>query len=154
EMQTAWYAAQTHSRHEKIVARQLTERRVEHFLPLRAEVHKWKDRYKKVEVPLFSGYIFVQLPIEPPERTRVRLAVLKTPGIVRIVGFANQDTPVPSEQIQALRIVMESGIATHKHKFLKVGQRVKILTGVLAGVEGILTRLKKAERLVISVEPI
>ena len=150
----AWYAAQTRSRHEKIVARQFTERRVEHFLPLRAEVHKWKDRYKKVEVPLFYGYIFVQLPLEPVQRTRVRLTVLKTPGIVRIVGFAHEDTPIPMEQIEALRRVMEAGIATDKHKFLKVGQRVKILSGVLAGVEGILTRVKKAERLVISVEPI
>ncbi|MBI3404750.1 MAG: hypothetical protein HY046_04765, partial [Acidobacteria bacterium] len=61
---TGWYAAQTRSRHEKIVARQLIERHVEHFLPLRVELHKWKDRYKKVEVPLFHGYIFVQLPIE------------------------------------------------------------------------------------------
>ena len=154
DIPVAWYAAQTRSRHEKIVARQLIERRVEHFLPLRAEVHKWKDRYKKVEVPLFNGYIFVQIPLEPAQRTHVRLTVLKTPGIVRIVGFTHEDTPVPLEQIEALRRVMEAGISTHKHKFLKVGQRIKILSGVLAGVEGILTRVKKAERLVISVEPI
>ncbi len=71
---------------------------MEAFLPLHTEVHRWKDRYKKVEVPLFSGYVFVQF-----ERGSLRRqAVLKTTGVIRIVGFGQRDEPVPDEQIEAL----------------------------------------------------
>jgi transcription antitermination factor NusG len=145
-----WYAVHTRSRHEKQVARQLTEKRIEAFLPLRTEVHRWRDRYKKVEVPLFSGYLFVQLAHEPLRR----LSVLQTPGVVRIVGFGKRDEPVPDEQIEAIRRVVESDVLLHKHRYLRVGQRVKILSGALAGVEGVLKRIKGHDRLVINVEPI
>jgi transcription antitermination factor NusG len=150
ESRPQWYAVHTRSRHEKRVARQLTEKRIEHFLPLRLEVHRWRDRYKKVEVPLFGGYLFVQLAAEPLRR----LSVLQTPGVVRIVGFGRRDEPVPDEQIEAIRRVVESGALYQRHRILRVGQRVKILTGALAGVEGILKRIRGENRLVINVEPI
>lgn len=145
-----WYAVHTRSRHEKQVERQLIEKRMEAYLPLRQEVHRWKDRYKKVDVPLFNGYVFVQFPALP----NMRLQVLKTPGVVRIVGFAQKDTPVPDEQIETLRRLTESKALLLKHRYLRVGQRVKVLSGMLAGVEGIVARVKKADRLVINVEPI
>ncbi len=145
-----WYAVHTRSRHEKQVARQFLEKQIEAFLPLHTEVHRWKDRYKKVEVPLFSGYVFVQF-----ERGSLRRqAVLKTTGVIRIVGFGQRDEAVPDEQIEALRRVMESEVHAEKHKYLRVGQRVKVISGALAGVEGILKRVKGNARLVIAVEPI
>ncbi len=145
-----WYAVHTRSRHEKLVARQLFQKQIEAFLPLHMEVHRWKDRYKKVEVPLFSGYLFVQF-----ERGSLRRqAVLKTPGVIRIVGFGERDAPVPDEQIEALRRVVESEVHMEKHKYLRVGQRVKVISGALAGVVGILKRIKGNARLVIAVEPI
>ncbi len=145
-----WFAVHTRSRHEKLVARQFLEKQIEAFLPLRTEVHRWKDRYKKVEVPLFSGYVFAQF-----ERGSLRRqAVLKTTGVIRIVGFGQRDAPVPDEQIEALRRVVESDVLMEKHKFLRVGQRVKVISGALAGVEGILKRIKGNARLVIAVEPI
>ena len=145
-----WFAVHTRSRHEKLVARQFLEKQIEAFLPLRTEVHRWKDRYKKVEVPLFSGYVFAQF-----ERGSARRqAVLRTVGVIRIVGFGQRDEPVPDEQIAALRRVLESDALLHKHRYLRVGQRVKVISGALAGVEGILKRIKGNARLVIAVEPI
>lgn len=114
------------------------------------EVHRWKDRYKKVEVPLFTCYLFAQFARDTPSRQ----AVLKTPGVVRIVGFGSRDAPVPDEQIEAIRRVLESDAHIEKHRYLSVGQRVKVISGALAGVEGILKRVKGANRLVIAVEPI
>lgn len=145
-----WYAIHTRSRHEKLVALQLTEKQFEAFLPLRLEVHRWKDRFKKVEVPLFGGYLFVQLAGEPQRR----VSLLRTPGVVRIVGFGERDAVVPDEQIAALRRVLASDNMLHRHRFLRVGQRVKILNGALAGVEGVLARVKGESRLVINVTPI
>lgn len=145
-----WYAVHTRSRHEKLVARQFLEKQIEAFLPLHTEVHRWKDRYKKVEVPLFSGYVFAQF----ARGSMRRQAVLKTTGVIRIVGFGQSDAPVPDEQIEALRRVVESDVLVEKHKYLRVGQRVKVISGALAGVEGILKRIKGNARLIIAVEPI
>ncbi len=145
-----WYAIHTRSRHEKLVARQFLEKQIEAFLPLCTEVHRWKDRYKKVEVPLFSGYVFAQF----ASGSLRRQAVLKTTGVIRIVGFGQRDEPVPDEQIDALRRVLESDALLQKHRYLRVGQRVKVISGALAGVEGILKRIKGNARLVIAVEPI
>jgi transcription antitermination factor NusG len=140
----------TRSRHEKQVTHQLTERQFPTFLPLRQEVHRWRDRYKKVAIPLFSGYVFVQLANLPLRR----LSVLKTPGVVRIVGFGQQDTPVPDEQIEMLRRLLETNAVLYRHRYLRVGQRVRVVSGTLAGVEGILVKVKNSERLVIAVDPI
>ena len=145
-----WYAVHTRSRHEKLVARQFLEKQIEAFLPLHTEVHRWKDRYKKVEMPLFSGYVFAQF----ASGTLRRQAVLRTTGVIRIVGFGQHDEPVPDEQIDALRRVLESDALLQKHRYLRVGQRVKVISGALAGVEGILKRIKGNARLVIAVEPI
>ena len=149
-----WYALHTRSRHEKIVTRQLTDKGVEAFLPLRLEVHRWRDRYKKVDVPLFSGYVFVRLPSHTTAAPGARLAVLKTSGVVRLVGFGRRDTPVPDEQIESLRRLADSKALLEPHRFLRAGQRVKVINGALAGVEGIVVRVRNAERLVISITPI
>lgn len=145
-----WYAIHTRSRHEKQVERLLAEKRVESFLPLRREVHRWKDRYKQVELPLFGGYVFVRMVPEPEERLRV----LRTAGVVRIVGFAQNDAAIPDEQIEALRRLMASDAPLHRHRYLRIGQRVRVISGTLSGVEGTLVRLRKCDRLVISIAQI
>ena len=145
-----WFALHTRSRFEKKVAEQLSEKHIETFLPLRKEVHRWKDRNKVVELPLFGGYVFVQLSGHPDTRLRV----LRTPGVVRIVGFGQQDAPVPAEQVERLRMILESNSTVQRHRYLRVGQRVKIISGTLCGVEGILARVKNTDRLVISIPTI
>ncbi len=145
-----WFAVHTRSRHEKQVAHLLAEKRLESFLPLRREVHRWKDRYKPVELPLFAGYVFVQL----TQSDEDRLQVLKTFGVVRIVGFGRRDTPVPDEQIEMLRRLTASDATLHRHRYLRVGQRVRVISGTLAGMEGVLVRVKKADRLVVSIPAI
>lgn len=145
-----WYALYTRSRFEKQVAEQLERKRLPVFLPLRMEVHRWQDRYQKVEVPMFRGYLFTQFAVDSGERT----AILRTAGVVRIVGFGQKDAEVPGEQIAALRRLAEEGALLHPHRFLRIGQRVKVASGALAGVEGILVRIKRQDRLVIAVDAI
>jgi len=145
-----WFALYTRSRFEKQVAEQLERKRLPVFLPLRMEVHRWQDRYQKVEVPMFRGYLFAQFTPDSAERT----AILRTVGVVRIVGFGQNYTEVPVEQIASLRRLADEGALLHPHRYLRVGQRVKVASGALAGIEGILVRIKKQDRLVVAVDAI
>jgi len=147
---TPWYVIYTRSRHEKRVAEQLAQKRIPAFLALHMEVHRWQDRYKKVKMPLFRGYVFAQYAQDSPART----SILQTTGVVRIVGFGGEDAAVPGEQIETLQRLLETRQLVHRHRYLQVGERVKVISGALAGVEGILTRVKKRDRLVIAIEPI
>ncbi len=145
-----WYAIYTRSRHEKLVAQQLERKQIETFLPLCSEVHRWQDRYQKVEVPLFRGYVFAQFDHDSP----ARISVLRSTGVVKIVGFGQEYAAIPAEQIDSLRRLMDTRAYVHRHRYLQVGQRVTVISGALAGLEGILVKVKKQDRLVIALQPI
>jgi len=141
-----WYAAYTRSHHEKCVAEQLQTRTVEHFLPLYETMRKWKDRRKRLKLPLFPGYIFVRIALQE------RLRVLVVPGVVRLVGFDNQPAALPDNEIEALRSVMGRGLRSEPHPYLTVGRKVRIARGALQGMEGVLVRKKGRVRLVLSID--
>ncbi|HSP05734.1 MAG TPA: UpxY family transcription antiterminator [Acidobacteriota bacterium] len=145
-MNAHWYAVYTRSRHEKKVAAALHDRGVEVFLPLRTVINRWKDRRKELQLPLFGGYLFVRI---MPEQ---RLPVLKVGGVVRFVGNAARPVPVPEEQIEAIRLLVESGLQYDPYPYLKEGMTITIRRGPLKGVEGILLAKKKKHLLVLSVD--
>ena len=145
-----WYAVRTRSRHEKVVERQLEGQGIEGFCPIVSQVRQWSDRRKQIESPLFPGYVFVRIAASPEEKVRV----LRTLGVVELVGRHGHGLAIPSEQIEAVRILVSSKTPFTKHGFLKVGQRVRVRSGSLDGVEGILVAQNGSRNLVISVEPI
>lgn len=145
-LESRWYAAYTRAQHEKQVAQQLEVRGVTHYLPLYETVHRWKDRSKRVQLPLFPGYIFVRIPLGN------RLDVLRIPSVVRLVGFNGVPTPLPEEEVEGLRRVLAEGVRAEPHPFLRVGRCVRVTSGPLAGREGILKRRKGGMRVVLSVE--
>lgn len=145
-----WYALHTRTRHEKMVEQRLQERGVQTFLPLVTEIHRWSDRKKKVQLPLFNGYVFAKLARSRAERLRV----LSIDGVFCVVGSGGEGTPIPEEQIQTVRAVLEGEMPWSGHPFLKVGQRVRVQGGALDGVEGILVDRCGDSTLVISVEAI
>jgi len=140
-----WYALYTCANHEKRVARELCLRGVKHFLPLYRSVRKWKDRRVNLDLPLFPGYLFVHL------TTSDRLRVLQVPSVVCLVGFGGQPYPLPTQEIEALRAGISSGLRIEPHPFLTVGSRVRLKQGPLEGLEGILVRKKNTHRVVLSV---
>ena len=144
-----WFAIRTRSRHEKSVAEQFERQSIESFLPLVKTTHKWSDRKKEVELPLFSGYSFARLVLCSPDRLRV----LQTHGVAGFVGVRGIGIPVPEGQIESLRTVLGNQIPVKDHSFLQIGQRIRIKGGALDGVEGILAA-QDDRQLVISVEPI
>jgi len=145
-----WYALHTRPRHEKLIVQRLAERGVETFLPIVTEVHRWSDRKKTVQLPLFGCYVFAQF---TPIRTE-RLRVLRVDGVLGLVGSHGEGTPIPAEQIDSVRTLIDGNIPWAAHPFLKIGQRVRIRSGALDGLEGILTSRNGDETLVISVDAI
>ena len=145
-----WYALHTRPRHEKLVVQRLTERRVETFLPIISEVHKWSDRKKTVQLPLFSCYVFAKF---VPRRVD-RLNVLRVSGVLGLVGSGGEGTPIADGQIDTVRTLVDGGIPWSSHPFLKIGQRVRIRGGAMEGLEGILVSRSGNHTLVISIDAI
>jgi transcription antitermination factor NusG len=146
EQNPAWFAVYTRSRHEQAVKRQLDGKGIEGFLPTYSKVSQWKDRKKTVELPLFPGYLFVKIvPV-------TRVEVLKAFGVVSLVGDGCAPLPVPEEQILNIHRLLDAGLRYDPHPYLQIGHRVRIASGPLNGIEGILSRKKNQSRLVVSVD--
>ncbi len=141
-----WYALYTRHQHEKVVAESLSKNGFEVFLPLYDVVRQWKDRTKRLSLPLFSCYVFLRGGLER------RLSILSTPGVYSILGIAGQAAAIPQVEIDAIRKVTESSLRVEPHPFLRCGDWVRVTSGPLAGVEGILARKKNLSRLVLSAE--
>jgi len=141
-----WLAAYTTPRHEKSVVRHLAVREVEYFLPLYKAVRKWKNGCKvEVEFPVFPNYVFVRVDRQSSNR------VLDAPGVLAFAGSGRLPVPIPDGEIEWLR----NDLPLRKfepHPFLVVGDRVRITSGPLAGMNGVLTRRKNGLRVVLSID--
>ena len=147
-----WYAIHTKSRHEHKVNTSLTQKNITTFLP---EAQVWssrKDRKKKIFVPLFPGYLFVET---PNLNNETKLAVLKTSGVVRILGKKENSEPlaVPDEKIDAIRRFIQTDVQIFNLQSPQVGAAVRILDGPFAGIEGvIISRDAQKELFVLNIE--
>jgi transcription antitermination factor NusG len=139
-----WFALQVRSQRESQVAERLEGKGYEFFLPLYSCRKRWSDRIKKVELPLFPGYLFCRF--DPNHR----LPILKTPALLQIVGFNRIPTPVDDEEISAVRRLIASGAAAELWPYMSVGQRVRIESGPLRGAVGILSGAR-GNKLVVSI---
>lgn len=141
-----WYASYTRSRYEKLVARELSERGIEHFLPLYEKVHAWAHDRRKVQLPLFPGYVFVHVPLSS------RLQVLETPGVVRLVCVKGAPAAIDADEIEALRRALSNGSHSEPCPYIKLGQNVRIESGPLQGLCGKVLRKNHHWRVVISID--
>jgi transcription antitermination factor NusG len=145
DAQLPWFALQVNSRKENWISALLVGQGYECFLPKYESVRQWSDRRKEIASPLFPGYLFCRFnPLE-------RLPILKTPGVIQIVGCNRNPVPIDKQEIQAIQRMIESSFAGQPWPYLEVGERVRIQSGALSGLEGILVSLKGNYRLVLSV---
>jgi len=140
-----WYALQVRTRYERVVAEYLSGLDYEWFLPLCKDRKRWSDRVKQVELPLFPGYLFCRFDVQS------RLPILKTPGVVQIVGYNRQPVPVDESEIAAIQTLVSSGVPNQLCSFVEIGDRVQIESGPLRGLEGILIESRGRHKLVLSV---
>lgn len=141
-----WYAVYTIVRHEKAVNSALLEKDIETFLPLREVISQWKDRKKKVLLPLFPGYLFINSNLED------RLTILNTPGIVRILGVTGSPIPIPDEQVEAIKKLIESRLPYDPYPYYNEGKMVMVVNGPLQGVVGRILQKRTSNKLILSVD--
>jgi transcriptional antiterminator RfaH len=141
-----WYAAYTHSRAEKKVARELAKQGIEHYLPLIKTLKQWTDRKKKVEELLIRSYIFVHI------TEKEYLDVLHTPGVMNIVRFSGKPVAIPDWQIENLKILLGNAIPIQvENREFAAGEEVRIARGTLEGLRGIIQQIRGEHKLVISI---
>jgi len=143
-----WFALYTKHQHEKTAAALLERKGIQVFLPVYKTVHRWTDRNQSVVLPLFPCYLFVRTVLEG------KVEILRTAGVRWLVENAGRACPIPDEEIEAVRRVCSVGVRVQPHPFLKQGDHVRIRDGALAGIQGVLVRMKNQCRVVISVEPL
>ena len=148
----SWYAVHSKSRHEDRVYLGLLQKSFVAFLPKMEVWSKRKDRRKRIMTPMFPGYLFVELPVLTNE---VKVDVLKTFGVVRILGkpTGSQPIPVPDEKIDAIRRIVDSKVEVQQFQYPKVGEPARIIDGPFKGIEGLVLKTDyEKEVFVVSIE--
>jgi transcription antitermination factor NusG len=141
-----WFAAVTTPQHEKSALRHLDSSGIETFLPTYQLCRTWKNRQKvRVELPLFPTYLFVH--IDHAERSQV----LRTPGVRQLVGNSREPVSLADREIDFLRMTLREQTA-EPYAGLVEGQRVRIKSGSMRGVEGLLIRQSSEWRFILTVQ--
>jgi transcription antitermination factor NusG len=140
-----WYALYTKHQHEKAARDYLARKGFEVLLPLYRATHRWKDRKKILHLPVFPCYLFIRGDLDR------KVEILKTPGVFWFVESGGRACEIPDSDVDGVRKIVESSAHVEPHRFLKSGEYVRISRGPLAGVQGILTRVKNNIRVVLSV---
>lgn len=143
-----WYALHVRSKHEFVVTGELSHKGIEAYLPSVKRWSSWRDRKKLVEFPLFPGYLFVSVPPEPA----AFLAVLKTRGAVTFIALDTAGpTPIPTVEIDTLKLMTGSGEALDLYPHLGEGAQVRVRRGVLAGAVGTIEKREEHYLFMVSV---
>ena len=142
-----WYAVRTRSRSEKWVVRQLEEKNIESWIPLKWSVRKYPGRVRKTQIPLINGYVFVH--ITPDKFARI----LETEGVFGFVQFASEIPTVPTGQIELLKYITgENMEITMTDQVMERGDQVEIIGGELTGLSGELVEFKGKHRVLMRME--
>jgi transcription antitermination factor NusG len=145
ECRQEWFALVVKPRFDKAVARALELKGYETLLPVYKKYHRYGNRSKHFELPLFPGYVCCRFDAE------TRLSILTTPGVVRVLGNGNMPTAISASEINSLQTAIRAKLSIEPFPFVQAGQRVRITNGALAGVEGIVLGPKPKLRLVLSI---
>ena len=143
-----WIVVRSKPRSEKIAYTQLIVRGIEAYLPLLKERRKWSDRKKWVEFPLFSSYLFARVEIKNS------IFVLQTHGVSSLVKFGEEIAIVQDEVIAAIKLAIDGGYQLTPAEYFVAGNAVEVIEGPMAGVKGIVVKLKGKDRLVIKIDAI
>jgi len=108
---------------------------------------QWADRRKRVELPLFPGYVFTRFSLTALE------GVLRTPGLATVVRLNGRPTPVREEEIASVRALVEganaTGVLLSPSDFLAAGQEVVVAQGPFEGMQGMLLEERGKTRVVV-----
>jgi len=140
-----WFALAVKPRFDKSVAQALEMKGYETLLPLYKKHHKYGTRSKFSELPLFPGYVCCRFDVQS------RLPILTTPGVIQVLGAGNMPVPLADVEVNSLKTTLKARHPVVPYPFVDAGQRVRIKSGALAGVEGIVISFTQRVRLVLSI---
>jgi transcription antitermination factor NusG len=141
-----WFALQVKPRQEFSTAKLLRDKGYEEFLPSYRQVRQWSDRQKVFEAPLFAGYVFCRFD------AGLSAPLITTPGVIRIVGSARGATPIEESEIAAIQAITRHGFKATPCPYARIGDKVRITNGPLAGIEGVLKADKNQHHFILTVE--
>ena len=144
-----WYVIYVRSRHEKNVHSALLNKGIHASLPMMTVVRTWSDRKKKLRLPLFRSYIFVNINLIIEKSN-----VLQTPGVVKFIGIGKEPSIIPDKQIHWIHMMVAESTTARAEKEIPVGQRVRIMIGPFKGIKGVVKRVGGRSRLVVLMESI
>jgi len=148
ELRYSWYVLHTRSRFENVVNDGLIKKSMEVFLPKVQVRSKRRDRKVMIRVPLFPGYLFVKTNLEPVEH----LEIVKTVGVVRLIGNKEGPVSVPSDTIDSLKIMVKGDNTVTTGTRFRKGDRVIVVHGPFAGVMGTFARYRGKGRVIVDIE--
>lgn len=142
--QPNWYVLYTKPNYEKIVDRRLSKKGVETFLPLHVEYRQWSDRKKRMEVPLFQRYIFVNI------RPENRYQVFET-GVIKFVSQEGAPAILKQKEIDSIKQLLYGNPIVSNADFIE-GEMLRVVNGPMQGLQGILINRKGSNRLAVRLE--
>ena len=140
-----WYALQVRTRWESSTALLLSGKGYRTFLPTHKAKKRGHGKVQETNAALFPGYVFCHFDAQN------RLPILVTPGVISVVGRGRVPLPVDDAEIAAIETIVASGVTAEPCPYLELGQRVRIESDALQGLEGILVHFKGNHRIVVSV---
>ena len=138
-----WFALRVRSRFEKAVAETVRLKGFEEFLPVYTSRHKWSDRAKFIESPLFPGYVFCK-----SDATQI-FHLLRIPGVMHIVSIGKTPVPLDSGEIAAVQSVIRSRMRVEPWPFVEVGKRVR-LGAAQGNIEGFVIPDEPEQRIAVN----
>jgi len=139
----AWHAIYVRSKHEKSVYEVLQLKGIKSSLPLKTVYRQWSDRKKKIQIPLFRGYVFVNINIQ-----NEKLEVLQTDGVVKFIAFGGRNITIPEAQMYWLDKLSTASNTEHEHEFPVKGE-VEVMMGPFKGIQGRIKKKQSETRLVV-----
>jgi transcription antitermination factor NusG len=141
-----WLALTIRPQHERAVHDGLRQKGLESFLPMYWTTRRWSDRVKRLQLPLFPGYVFCRFDFAR------RLPVLQTPGVRSVVSFGSEVVPIPDTDLERIQQMIDTGFPVEPLPYLQAGQRVRVNQGPLAGLEGTLSEVRNRWRVVVGLD--
>lgn len=143
-----WHVFYTHAKFERKIHEYLQQENYESFLPLHWVIRQWSDRRKRIQVPLFPNYIFVNI-----EYNKI-IEILKTPKLISCVKCNKIPVFLKQKEVDSIRQIVENEYPFEVSCNLKIGDSVEITRGPLTGMEGVLVEERGNHRFALRLESI
>ncbi|WP_264535090.1 UpxY family transcription antiterminator [Flavobacterium sp. N1736] len=139
-----WYVVYTKPKWEKKVAEKLNEIGIECYCPIITQIKQWSDRKKKVEVPLFNSYVFVNL-LETD-----RNSVFQIAGVVRYLFWLGKPAIVRDEEINIIKNSLASpNLSDVTVTPFQIGDRIKLESGAFSNQEAVVKEVSKTHYILV-----